>query len=109
MKVNIERKENREVRRPLSLENPDASITSTVSELAATALKRVLNRYNSSTMPKNLHLYVSSRLNHRGNRETLESSKIEEYIQECEDFPGTLQDPPVDTNGEPMPTGGVAH
>lgn len=98
VKVNVERRESK-FRRPVSLEQPDASTWTTVSEVAATSLLRIVSRYSSS-MPKDLQLYVSNRLKPRGNRETLEASKIEEYIEECRSYPGTMDEPPMDSNGQ---------
>ena len=108
VKVNIERRTNKG-RRPQSPEQTDASIVTTASELAATALVRVLTRYTSTSLPRDIHLYMSSRLEPRGNRETLESSKIAEYVEECEKFPGTMAEPPVDPNGKYTLGEGVAH
>ena len=109
VKVTIERKTNKSRRAQSpdqTVQTDSASITTTASELAATSLVRVLSRYTSTNVDRNLSLYMSNRLEPRGNRETLESKKIAEYIEECEKFPGTMAEPPLDANGESTLGGG---
>ena len=49
--------------------------------------------------------YVSERLHPKNNRMTFEATKIEEYIQECTQYNGgTLGDPQLDSQGNPIGT-----
>ena len=76
----------------------DLTLSMTATE-STVNIKEAIRSLNSASF-SNMSLYVAKRLRLRKDFVTIEATKIEEYVRECRQYQtGTLDEPPVDSQG----------